>query len=121
MPVVFAAARIDAAIVLRALALVMVVGAVTACGGRVANPVSAANPWDGQLDCVHLKAELDVNRARVADLAGEAKNSAANNVGLFLVNPLFLDLKDSEKAEIRAFAEREKTLKRLMDEKSCSG
>jgi hypothetical protein len=90
---------------------------LAACGGRVSRPVAATNDYDDRLSCEQLKGEKAVNAARVQDLVGEKKQAENNNIGMLLVDPMFLDLSDSERKEMRAFAERDKVLDKLIQEK----
>jgi hypothetical protein len=94
------------------------------CGGRSSHPIEATNAYDSQLSCDHLRAERQVNDARIADLAGEKGGDANNNVGKVLEGPvgiLFLDLSDSEKQEITAFQTRNKVLDQLIAQKCPPG
>lgn len=91
----------------------------SACGGRVARPVKVTSPLDAQLTCAHIRAENDVNIARIQDLSGERGNAAANNVGAALFIPLFIDLSDSERQEMKALSDRNDVLRQLAQEKDC--
>ncbi|MBB6251338.1 hypothetical protein [Nitrospirillum iridis] len=83
---------------------------LSGCGGRVANPVKAVNAYDDQLSCDHLRAELQVNQAHILDLNGERAADRQHNVGQLLVGPMFIDLSDSEKKEIKALEARDTVL-----------
>lgn len=95
----------------------LIVGTIVGCGGRMAQPVAVTTPIDAQLSCDHLRAEHRVNLARIADLVGERQNSQTNNVGIFVINPLFLDLSQSERREIEALEARNQVIDRLMSDK----
>ena len=95
---------------------------LTGCGGRVSRPVEAVTAYDGLLDCEHLQAEKEVNRDRARGLTGEQKLDTFNSLGLLIMTgPIFLNLKDSEKTELRAFAAREQVLDGLIAKKGCTG
>jgi len=103
--------------VVTVLALGLLVGTLAGCGGRTAQPVALTTPMDSQLSCDHLRAEHSVNLARIADLGGERQNAQTNNVGMFVANPLFLDLSQSERREIDALTARNQVLDRLIADK----
>jgi len=89
------------------------------CGGREARPVDARRALDAQLSCDHMKAEIEVNEARMEDLAAEAKASSDQNVGLLIVSPLFLDLSDVERQEIEALISRNRILEEERRRRDC--
>lgn len=74
---------------------------------------------DSRLSCSHLRGELTNNEKRLAELKGERKDSNANNAGLLVANPFFLDLKGSLEKEGVAIEARNGRLKALMAEKGC--
>jgi hypothetical protein len=90
------------------------------CGGRVGNPVPPTTPYDDKLDCAHLQAEKSVNTARAADLLGEGDSDVRNNLGFLLLDPLFLDLSNTEQKEITAFQARNQVLDGLIAQR-CGG
>ena len=87
---------------------------VAGCGGRVARPVAATNDYDDQLTCDHLHAEREVNDSKLTDLTQERHHDNANNVGMVLVGPLFIDLSDSERKEAEALVKRNAVLDQLI-------
>ncbi|MEM8793010.1 MAG: hypothetical protein AAGE80_15430 [Pseudomonadota bacterium] len=93
--------------------------AVAACGGRTANPVTAQRDIDAKLSCANLQGELSFNNTRIADLTDEGDFADAQNLGLLLVGPLFLDFSDSQQTEIKALHARNQELNHLIDEKDC--
>jgi len=93
---------------------------LSTCGGRVAHPVAINNDYDDRLTCDHLKAEREVNDSRLADLVKEGKHDDLNNAGMAVINPLFLDLHDSERKEADALTKRNAVLDGLIGKK-CSG
>lgn len=104
---------------------VIVMAMLSACGGRVANPVPTDRTIDDALSCAHISAEAEVNAARILDLLGEKQAANENNAALILALPLsvafpfFLDLGDAEQQEIRALEARTKRLDALGTAKGC--
>ncbi len=92
---------------------------VPACGGRVAQPVLVDKGYDAKLSCAHLAGELSNNEKRLIELKAERDGKAAENIGLLLVSPLFIDLSDSQKNEVKALIARNDRLKDLMSQKTC--
>ena len=90
---------------------------LSACGGRTAHPVALHNDYDDRLSCDHLRAERSINDAKLADLVKERKNDNNNNVGIALMDPLFLDLSGSERTEAEALNKRNAVLDGLMGQK----
>ena len=80
------------------------------CGGRAAHPVAINNDYDDRLTCDHLRAEREVNDSKLADLTKERKNDNANNVGMAVAYPLFLDLSGAERKEAEALTKRNAVL-----------
>ena len=89
------------------------------CGGRAAMPVSVVRDIDPQLTCDHLQAEYDNNARRGVELSGESAEKVGDNLGLLLVSPLFLDLSDTQKVELKALVDRNERLKTLAAAKGC--
>lgn len=83
----------------------------------MARPVSATNDYDDLLTCDHLRAEHGVNDSKLADLTKERKSDNANNVGMLLVGPLFMDLSSSERTEAQALVKRNAVLDQLIAKK----
>ena len=102
-------------LVLAAIAAVTLYG----CGGRVAMPVALVRDVDPQLSCDHLQAEYDNNARRSLELSGESSAKVGDNLGLLLVSPLFLDLSDTQKVELKALVARNDRLKSLASAKGC--
>ena len=100
---------------LTAIAAMMLCG----CGGRVAMPVPLTRDVDPQLSCDHLQAEYDNNVRRSLELAGESSAKVGDNLGLLLVSPLFLDLSDTQKVELKALVDRNERLKSLAAARGC--
>lgn len=94
-----------------AAALLLLAG----CGGRVARLTPLTSPLDDQLSCSQLKAEIEVNDLKTRDLAGERKTETTDAAArALLVNPLFVDLSDSEKREQESLAARNAHLRDLI-------
>jgi hypothetical protein len=94
--------------------------ATAACGGRASEEVPLERSFDGRLSCDHLEAEYDVNLKKAEALVGERSSETANNFGLFLLSPIFMDFSGVEKKEIEALAGRNAKIIRLMNTKNCS-
>ena len=92
---------------------------LAACGGRVAQPVLLEQAYDSKLSCAHLAGELANNDKRLIELKAERDGKPAENFGLLLVSPLFIDMSDSQKNEVKALIARNDRLKSLMAEKNC--
>jgi len=75
------------------------------------------NDYDDRLSCDHLRAERSINDAKLADLVKERKNDNNNNVGIALMDPLFLDLSGSERTEADALTKRNAVLDGLIGQK----
>ncbi len=98
---------------------------LAACGGRAANPVASYQPGDDSRSCDGLKAELAANEAEIARLLPDedatGKNVVLGVAGAFLIVPwFFMDFKDAEGIEIRAYRRRNVMLRRIASKKSCS-
>jgi len=87
------------------------------CGGRAAHPVATNNDYDDRLSCDHLRAEREVNDSKLADLTNERKNDNNNNIGIAVLDPIFLDLSGSERKEAEALTKRNGVLDGLIGTK----
>lgn len=80
----------------RAAAAIMCAAIVLgACAGRAPNPVPVVQSVDDTMDCDAIRAEINANTQRIADLASEsgakvAQNVAAGVAGAIFILPLFL-------------------------------
>lgn len=66
-----------------------------ACAGRAPNPVPVVQSVDDTMDCDAIRAEINANTQRIAELASEsgakvAQNVAAGVAGAIFILPLFL-------------------------------
>lgn len=103
----------------RLIILVVLALGVAGCGGRVAQPLTATTYLDDQLSCAHIRGELERNILRLAELGEETSQKHANNLGLLIVNPLFLDLSDSLSEEAQSITVRNGRLVELADSRGC--
>jgi hypothetical protein len=96
------------------------------CGGRPANPVQTVQATDASVPCAVLRVEYDSNEARARSLVSdkqtaENQNVALAAVGLLLAWPalLAMDLKPTEKVELRALRDRNQHILNLMKVRNC--
>lgn len=96
------------------------------CAGKVANPVSAYQPYDGDLSCksiLYSMSEIDGNVRRLLPKSNKTgKNVALGVAGAIIFWPalFFMDFSDAEKVELAAYRERYERLGRLYESKRCS-
>lgn len=93
--------------------------AVSACGGRVANPTPLETDLDDRLSCAHHAGEYENNIKRLEELTGERREAFTNNLGFLLVSPLFLDFTSTRRVEADALVARNQRLESLMTGKGC--
>lgn len=80
----------------RGLAAILCAGIVLgACAGRAPNPVPVVQSADDTMDCDAVRAEINANNQRIAELGAEsgakvAQNIAAGVAGAIFILPLFL-------------------------------
>lgn len=96
------------------------------CGGRPANPVDTVQATDATVPCAVLRVEYDSNEARARAIVGEKltaenQNAALAAVGILLAWPalLAIDVRPTEKTELRALRDRNRHLVNLMTTKNC--
>ncbi|MEL6977391.1 MAG: hypothetical protein AAGM38_01775 [Pseudomonadota bacterium] len=112
--------------ILGAAALTAVLG-LSACGGRVADPVAQRSDLDSRLNCAHLGAEKAANLRRMEDLRDERVDNRIRSVarvpGAIIGNPLSaIALADPSLAiyeEIDALEARNARIDELIAEKNC--
>ncbi len=107
-------------IIFVALALVL-----AGCGGRSANPVASYQPGDEQRSCTGLQSEIASNEQEIIKLLpyedATGKNVALGVTGFFLIVPLFfMDFKDAEELEVRAYRQRNQRLREIAYNNGCS-
>lgn len=98
---------------------------VSACGGRNANPVSRYQIGDEGRTCEGLKVEVAHNETEILKLVpyqdATGKNVALGVTGAFFIIPLFfMDFKDAEGIELKAYRERNLWLRELASRQKCS-
>lgn len=99
--------------------------ALTACGGRNANPVARYQIGDENRGCEGLKVEVAHNEQEIIKLIpyedATGKNVALGVTGAFFIVPLFfMDFKDAEEMEVKALRDRNLWLTELAHRKNCS-
>ena len=92
---------------------------IVGCGGRVANPVMLERAFDDELSCSHYAGEYENNIKRLSELTGESKDKVRDNIGMWLVSPLLLDISNTQKEEAAAIFARNDRLQILMAGKNC--
>lgn len=97
---------------------------VASCGGRSANPVASYQPGDDSRSCEGLKIEIAANEAEIARLLPDedatGKNVILGVAGVFLIVPwFFMDFKDAEGIELRAYRRRNVMLRGIAANKKC--
>lgn len=93
---------------------------VTACAGRVAQPVAETSPFDDRLSCAHIRGEMEQHLLRFAELRGESRMKVGYNA-LALTNPILWDLSDTQRVEAEALRARLLRLEALGETQSCEG
>ena len=109
----------------RLVAWALVVFTLVGCGGRNPNPVVRYQPGDEKRSCEGLKAEIAHNEAEIIKLLpyedATGKNVALGVTGFFLVVPLFfMDFKDAEEMEIKAYRDRNLWLREVAANEDCN-
>ena len=109
----------------RILALSVALIALTACGGRNANPVARYQIGDENRSCEGLKVEVAHNEQEIIKLIpyedATGKNVALGVTGaLFIVPLFFMDFKDAEEMEVKALRDRNLWLTELAHRKDCT-
>ena len=109
-------------------AAVVLCAALSACGGRVANPVPERTALDAELSCRHVIAEKRKLKKRVADLRHERKANRRRSLtrvpgAVVSGNPFsaifFADPSVAIYKEINAAGRRQRVLDQLLREKGC--
>jgi hypothetical protein len=106
----------------------MAVGlALSACAGRDPQPIASVQPQDAYSDCTIIRAEIEANNAKAAQIANEqggkvAQNVAAGVVGIVIWPVWFgMDFKDAAGKEAAALQARQQFLTTLATERCAPG
>ena len=100
--------------------------ALSACAGRDPAPVASVQPQDVYADCTMIRAEIEANNAKAAELANEqgwktAQNVTTGLVGLVIWPVWFgMDWKGAAAKDAAALQARQQYLATLATER-CSG
>lgn len=108
----------------RFLVGLVVLGILSACAGRTANPVIAQQYGDDKKTCQALQAEMLFIKGEIQRLIPQTdktgKNVALGVAGFFLLVPLFfMDLSQAEQMEIDAYRQRYNHLLIIAGDKQC--
>jgi len=102
------------------LLLAMAIGlALSACAGRDPQPIASVQPQDAYSDCTMIRAEIEANNAKAAQLANEQGRKVAQNVaagiGGVVIWPIWfgMDFKDAAGKEAAALQARQQYLTTL--------
>lgn len=102
----------------RRLLSVLVMMGLSACGGRIAQPVAENRAVDTRLSCEHLGGEYDNLGLRASELVGERSQANLENI-YWLTSPLFLDFSGTTGKEMQAIQIRSARLEELMLARGC--
>ena len=100
---------------------------LSACAGRDPQPIASVQPQDAYSDCIMIRAEIEANNAKAAQLANEqggkvAQNVAAGVVGVVIWPVWFgMDFKDAAGKEAAALQARQQYLTTLATERCAPG
>jgi hypothetical protein len=110
---------------MKALTVVACLVLLTACAGRDAKPVAMMSPYDRDLSCDQIQAEIQNNETKARQLAEEDNSAHNSNVAIGVVGALLfwpalfaLDVSDAERVEIQALHDRNMHLATL--QRDCS-
>ena len=109
---------------MRTVIAVVIAALLVGCGGRSPNPVSRYQAGDERRGCEGLKVEIAHNESEILKLLPSAdatgKNVALGVAGAFFIVPLFfMDFKDAEEIEIKAYRERNLWLREVASRDKC--
>jgi hypothetical protein len=110
---------------MKSLTILACLALLTACAGRDAKPVAMMSPYDRDLSCEQIEAEIQNNEAKAQQLAEEDNSAHNSNVAIGVVGALLfwpalfaLDVSDAERVEIEALHDRNMHLATL--QRDCS-
>lgn len=95
------------------------------CAGRDPQLVAVVQPFDGQMNCAAILAEIDSNNKKIEALASEKGLKVAQNVltgvgGLIIPVLWFgMDWKGTQDKELQALQSRQQYLATLAQQKGC--
>ena len=114
-------------IVIKTTAAIAVTILVGACAGRDARPVSAYQPYDRDLSCGQIQAEMASNEEKARQLIGEDESASEANIAIGVVGAILfwpalfaLDTGDAEMVEMEALRERNRWLMQVASDKECN-
>lgn len=104
---------------------ITVVDLLSACAGKVANPVSAVQLGDDDKSCKAISYEISSNQDEINRLLPKTNKTGKNVVlaitGWFVIIPwFFMDFSDAEQQEINALRTRNTNLTSLSISKKCN-
>lgn len=109
------------------IALTIAAFALSACAGRVANPVRIIQDGDAALSCAALKQEIQISNDTLTRLVGDQKsvankNTAAVALGAVIFFPalFFMNLKGAAAEEAKAMQDRIQGLATRHNNKGCT-
>lgn len=97
----------------------------TSCAGRDPQLVAVVQPYDSQMNCAAIFAEIDANNRKIEGLASEKGLKVAQNVltgvgGLVIPVLWFgMDWKGSQDKEMQALQSRQQYLATLAQQRGC--
>ena len=108
----------------KSVAFLLIIGNLTGCAGRAANPVMIRQLTDEQKSCIMLKREISSIETNIQQLSPQSdktsRNVALGIAGLFIWPFwLFMDLSSAEKEEINAYRIRYDHLMHIYHDKGC--
>jgi len=109
------------------LSVCLLVGiALAGCAGRKAVPVAVMQPYDNQLSCQQLQAEIASNETQALQLSGQNESAHSNNIAIGVVGAILfwpalfaLDTGDAEKVEMQALHDRNQHLSEVYTQEGC--
>jgi len=103
---------------------IAIIATLSACAGRVANPVSAVQLGDENKSCKAISYEISSNQDEINRLLPKTNKTGKNVVlgitGWFVLVPwFFMDFSDAEQQEINALRTRNTNLTSISISKKC--
>lgn len=104
---------------MKAIAVLMSLALVTACGVPPEDKINAQLPTDGAMTCEEIAAERVVNDDRIANLTKSKALSSAGNFGTSIGNQSARSLSDPDQADIDRLSARNAVLDDLSAQQNC--